>query len=271
MIRILIISDREQDRNVIRPVLSAQDDFEIAGFGKDGYDALKLSGALKPDIVLIDLPRENKDKPGLVPMIKRRSPSTAVIILGADDGEDYVCKALSEGASGYVPGTAGNELCNAVRIAHKGGRYITGGILERALSRLADLTQYRNMLNHLFHSVKKRAIPSNISRTELKIISCIGQGKSIKEIAEQLHLARGTIRNCVSSVMRKTGSRNRTQIALYAIQNGLVDFQDRRPPAARAGSRDAVIEKKRETGYSAARSTSSAAGKDGAAAAGRFS
>jgi DNA-binding NarL/FixJ family response regulator len=186
-------------------MLSAQDDFEIAGFGKDGYDALKLSAALKPDIILIDLPGENKDKPGLVPMIKRRSPSTAIIILGADDSEDHICEAFSEGASGYVPGAAaGDELCNAVRIAYKGGCYITGDILERTFSRLADLARYRNIYNRLFLPVKKRAIPSNISRTELRIISCFGQGLSIREIAEQLHLAQGTIRNYVSSIMRKT-------------------------------------------------------------------
>jgi DNA-binding NarL/FixJ family response regulator len=252
--------------------LSAQEDFEIAGSGKDGYDALKLSAALKPDIVLIDLPGASGDNPGLVPMIKCRSPSTAVIIFGADDNEDHVCKALSEGSSGYMlDAAAGDELCNAVRIVSRGGCYITGGILERTFTRLVDLIRYRNIYNHFFLSVKKHAIPPNISRTELRIISCLGQGKSIKEISEQLHLAQGTIRNCISSAMRKTGSQNRAQIVFFAIRNGLVDFQDYCLSADRTGHRDAVIEKKRETGYSTTRLTDPAAGKGGAAAAGRFS
>jgi DNA-binding NarL/FixJ family response regulator len=239
MIRILIISDREQDWNGVYPALSAQNDFEIAGFGKDDYDAIKLSAGLKPDIALVDLSGKNKGNLGLVPLIKRKSRSTAVIILGADDNEDHVCKALSEGAAGYVLDTAaGDELCNAVRIAYKGGCYITGGILERTFSRLVDVVRYRNIYRHLSLSTKKRTIPSNISHTELRIISCLGRGQSIKEIAEQLNLAQGTIRNCVSSALRKTGSRNRTQIALFAIQNGLVDPQDQRLPAVRPGGRD---------------------------------
>ncbi|MDR1617878.1 MAG: response regulator transcription factor [Treponema sp.] len=271
MIRILIINDKEQDRNNIYSTLSTQDDFEIAGFGKDSYDALKLSTALKPDIVLVDPPEENKSKPGLVPLIKRRSPSTAVIILGADDNEDHVCKALSEGASGYMLGAVtGNELCNAVRIVYKGGCYITGGILERTFRRLVNLAHYRNIYNRFFLSVKKH-VPLNFSRTELRIISCIGQGQSIKEIAEQLHLAQGTIRNCISSSMRKTGSQNHTQIALFAIQNGLVDFQDQYFPRSTPAAGISVIEKKRETEYPVARPAGLAAGKGGVAAAGRFS
>jgi DNA-binding NarL/FixJ family response regulator len=233
MIRILIVNDSEQNRNTICSILSAQDDFEIAGTGKDDYDALKFSAALKPDIVLIDLLGENKGKPGLIPLIKRRSPSSAVIVLGADDNEDHVCKALSEGASGYVLGAAGDdELCNAVRIAYKRGCYITGGILEKTFSRLADLAHYRSIYNHFFLAPKKNVIPRNISRTELKIISYIGQGQSIKEIAEKLHLAQGTIRNRISSSMRKTGLQNRTQIVLFAIQNGLVDLKEQWPSAA---------------------------------------
>jgi DNA-binding NarL/FixJ family response regulator len=239
MIEILVVSDKEQDRNNIRLALSTQDDFGITGFGKDGYEALKLCADLKPDIVLIGLQGEDKDNPGLVLMIKRRSPSTAVIILGADNNEDYVYKVLSEGASGYVLNTTiGDKLCNAVKVVYEGGWYITEGILEKTFSRLADMVRYQKAYGYLTPLMKKHAIPSNISWTELRIISCIGQGQSIKEIAEQLHLARGTIRNCVSSAMRKTGMRSRTQIALFAIENNLVDSRDRPSPAARPDSRD---------------------------------
>jgi DNA-binding NarL/FixJ family response regulator len=239
MIRILIVIDGEQDRNNIYSTLSAQDNFEIAGIGKDSYDALKLSAALQPDVVIIRLHKEDEDKPGLTRMIKRKSPSTAVIILGTDGNMDHVCKALSEGASGYVPGTAaGDELCNAVRIAYTGGYYITGGILERTFSRLADLARYQIIHNRFFPSAEKTVLPPCISRTELKIISYIGQGISIKEIAEKLHLAQGTIRNYISSTMHKMGLRNRTQIALFAIRNGLIDPQDQRLPTGRTGNRD---------------------------------
>jgi two-component system response regulator DegU len=211
----------------------------MAGTGKDSYDALKLSAALKPDIAVIDLPAEDGDKPGLVPMIKRKSPSTAVIILNADDKEDHVCKALSEGASGYVLGPAdAGELCSAVRIVHEGGCYITGGILERTFSRLAELTHYRNIYHHFFPSAKKRTIPSCVSRTELKIISYIGQGWSIKEIAESLHLAQGTIRNSISSAMHKMGLRNRAQIALFAIRNGLIDLREQYGLREQSGTGD---------------------------------
>jgi DNA-binding NarL/FixJ family response regulator len=239
MIRILIIIDREQDRNAVFSTLSAQDDFEIAGLGKDGYDALKLSASLQPDVAVIRLRKENEDKPEFIKMIKRKSSSTAVVVIGAGDDEDHICKAFSGGASGYVLGAAaGDALCNAVRIAHKGGYYITGGILEKTFSRLADLARYQIIYNRFFPSTKKTVLPSCISRTELKIISYIGQGRSIREIAEDLCLTHGTIRNCISSTMRKMGLRNRTQIALFAIRNGLIDLQDQRLPTARTGGRD---------------------------------
>jgi DNA-binding NarL/FixJ family response regulator len=221
MIRIVIIDTMKQDREQISSMLFARDGFEIAGFGKDGYDALKLSARFRPDIVIMDLGKHNSEGPELVPLIKSKSPATAVIFLSGRDDNEYVIRALSAGALGYlVKETDMNKLAASVRTVYNGGYSVSPQIIIRIFGMFSDLTRHKNVPRHPNGC---EPVPANIKRTELQIMSFIARGYSNKEIAETLRLKQGTVRNYLSSAMRKAGLQNRTQAAIYAITHGLAD------------------------------------------------
>jgi DNA-binding NarL/FixJ family response regulator len=221
MIKIVIINHLKQDRDKISSLLFTQDEFEIAGTGKDGYDALRLSARFRPDIIIMDLGKNSNEGPKLVPLIKSKSPATTVIFLNGRDDNEYAIKALSAGARGYlIKGTDMNELAASIRTVYNGGYSISPQIIIQTFDMLSKLTRRRNVPRS---SNRRKSVPANINRTELQIMLFIAKGYSNKEIAETLRLKQGTVRNYLSSAMHKAGLQNRTQVAIYAITHGLTD------------------------------------------------
>ncbi|GHV37411.1 DNA-binding response regulator [Spirochaetia bacterium] len=225
MITIIVISSKERDKILINSLLSSQDDFEVAGLGRDGYDAIRLTQALQPDVAIIDFHLENISGTELIPLIKRRAPNTAVILLSPWDDEKHVCDAIACGISGYLlKKTDMDKLVNSVRIAYDGGCYISSRILSRAFRALSELTRYRKIYRSLFPPGETDLMLSRFSQAELRIIKFVCEGKTNKEIAEHLSLTIGTVRNYISTVMQKAGTRNRVQMAIFAFKNRLNDF-----------------------------------------------
>jgi DNA-binding NarL/FixJ family response regulator len=225
MIKIVVIDNRKKDQELINSILSKQQEFEITGFGKDGYDALKLAAKYRPHIIIMDLEEDSGNGPELVPLIKRKSPATAVIILSGCDDDSSAGKAISAGASGYlIKKTDMNKLPDSVRSVYNGGYFINTTTIIRTFDLLLKMGKYRNV--SLKNSVKKQtcgSVPASVNRMELQIIAAIGMGHNNKEIAASLNLKPGTIRNYLSSIMRKTGLKSRTQVAIFALKNGLIE------------------------------------------------
>jgi DNA-binding NarL/FixJ family response regulator len=231
MIKIVIIDDQKQDRDRITSLLSAQKGFQIAGSGKDGYDALRLSARLRPDVIIMTLRKNNDEGPELVPLIKRKSPAAEVIFLSGLDDTEHTAKALSTGALGYLLKQSDmDKLAVSVRTVHNGGSFISPMIITRIFGMLSEQNRYRNTgrpVSHPQNSPKK--VPANIKRTELQIMSFIAKGHSTKEIAEKLRLKQGTVRNYLTSAMHKAGLKNRSQVTAYAITKGLTDTGEEPP------------------------------------------
>jgi DNA-binding NarL/FixJ family response regulator len=222
MIKVVIIDDQTQEQNLLASILSAQKKIKIAGFGNDGYDALKLSAQIRPDIIIIALGKNNNEGPELVPLIKRKSPGTKVIFLSGRDDNENAAKALSTGALGYLVKQADmDKLADSVRTVYNGVYFISPMIITRIFGMLLEPGRRRNVSAS---QNRRRRIPSNISRMELQIMSFIAKGHSNKEIAETLQLKQGTVRNYLSSAMHKAGLKSRTQVVIYAIVNGLIDM-----------------------------------------------
>jgi DNA-binding NarL/FixJ family response regulator len=244
MIKIVIIDGQEAYRESLKPLLSAQQDFEVAGVGKDGYDAIRLVDSLKPDIALLDIKLDLIDGVKVSSILKCRSVSTAIIILTDVDDTRYVLGAICNGVSGYLLKNSGIEiLARAIRAAYKGGCLLTPEIAAKtfrifseffqafpkelaafpketaAFSQTATAQRTTKQLYRLQEA--SEPLPLNISKMELQIMNYIGQGLPNKEIAERLRLREGTVRNYISSVLQKTGLHDRTQVALYAVKAGL--------------------------------------------------
>jgi DNA-binding NarL/FixJ family response regulator len=223
MIKIVIIAEPVWEENYLKKYLSSQRDFKILGFGKDDYDALKLVNTFKPDIVLIDIYRNDINGVEIAPLLRSKSPSTRVIILSSFEDEEHISKVLSNQISGYLLRNGDYEkIAESIRTIYRGGIFYAPRIASKVFELISKLLKKDN-INYRQPLRNKTAIPSTISGMELRIMVFIGKGRSDKEIAENLSLKPGTVRNYISSAMHKAGLRNRTEIAIYAFKNGLID------------------------------------------------
>jgi DNA-binding NarL/FixJ family response regulator len=228
MISVVIIDGGDGQFASVLPPWSG---VHIIGRGKDEYDALILVESKKPDAVVISLCNDGTGCAALVSLLKRKSPHTAVVLYTAERGVKAVCDALGSGVSGYLLKPRDKDKLPAtIKIACFGGWYVSPDIFGPSHTFMEFLNHGHSFISgQKSHSRNAKppepfSLPAGISRTELKIMGRIGCAQSNKEIAEQLALTQGTVRNYISSAMRKAGLQNRTQMALYALRNGLTSL-----------------------------------------------
>jgi DNA-binding NarL/FixJ family response regulator len=225
MIRTVIIDARQEDRNKIANLLSCHEDFEVQGLGKDGYDAVRLVTSSKPDIAILDVNLDIINGLDVLPLLKRQSPDTLVVILASNVDDGQISKALDSGIAGFLLKDLDlGKLPAILRDTHFGKYYMNPQVSTRIFHIFSELLGKGRQTN--FISGQAQPLPEEISKTELQIISCLGEGRSNQEISEYMGLTEGTVRNYVSSVIHKTGVKDRTQLAIYALRNGLVTNAD---------------------------------------------
>ena len=143
-----------------------------------------------------------------------------IIILTTFDDDEYVFSALRDGASGYLlKGISMKELVEAVHKVYSGSAMINADVTSKVVSLFSQMAKC-NLAIH----VKKQGI-DEIAKTEWKVIQLIGSGLSNKEIAAKLVLSEGTVRNYISTILNKLNLRDRTQLAIWAVQTGVVTEQ----------------------------------------------
>jgi len=237
LIRIVIVSPQKHEREKMASLLSAEKEIKILAYGKDGYDALKLIGSLKPDIAILDNNLEFIDGEEIPPLLKIRSPSTAVVIVVTKISDYQLYKAATNEVSGIVNKEADfDSLPGILKNVSEGKCFISSVLAGRILRLLCSLS-YKGIGPYGAVESKGQAKPEEagyvmflsgedpaayLSRTELKILVEIGEGHASTDIAKNLGLAVGTVRNYISSVMHKTGMNNRSQMVRYAYSCGLV-------------------------------------------------
>jgi DNA-binding NarL/FixJ family response regulator len=215
MIRVVIVDSQDSDRNDSALVLSAQSDFEIVGMGKDGYEAIKLVDDFRPDIILLDINLSYIDGINAASIVKRRFPHTAVIILTCLDDDASALDAVCSGVSGYLLKNRDMEnLPDLIRVVHEGGCFISPQVAAKILPEVSRIARGDQPSVH--------NLPANLSKTELEIIHHVSRGLENHEIAEKLYLTMGTVRNHITMILQKTALRNRTQLAVFAVRNGLL-------------------------------------------------
>ena len=248
MINTVIINAQSHDRDIVETFLAPQEDIKILAYGKDGYDALKFTGSIRPDIIILDNQLEFIEGGEIPPLLKIRSPSTAIVILTDKISDMDLCRAASNKVEGIVNKETELEILPKIlKCVSRGGCFISPFFAARVLDHFSAMSR-EQLLSSV--SVKKPRVrivrkpqpepkfppekdPAGfLSKMELKTLTCIGEGHTSGQIAENLGLAVGTVRNNISSVMRKTGLRNRSQMARYALYYGLVPL--RLPQAVRA-------------------------------------
>jgi len=215
MITIAIISKYLDDRDAITALLKEQDDFRIISIGSDGYDALKSSATQRPDIIIMDFHMKDIDSLELAPIIRRKSPTTALIVLCPPDEQNAVANSLKAGISGcLLRQDVFNNLVPSIRSVLYGGWYVSKSVRDLALN-------YFSPPDGVFPT-EPGFSPFLFTPTETGIFYGIIHGHTDREIAKNLNLNIGSVRNCVSRIKKKTGLRNRVQITVHALLAGII-------------------------------------------------
>ncbi|MDR0706944.1 MAG: response regulator transcription factor [Treponema sp.] len=226
MIKIIIIDSDEAELYRLKDGFSSQSDFDVIGIGKDCYDAIKLVGSKRPDIVIMDIELKDGDGIGLIPLLKSKSPNTAVVFFTNFEDEEHIYKALVQKPAGYIVKRGGvPNLCGAIKNIRRGDCFIGSQIASKVCSIFSHMAKkgvYPELMPYNKQTYKKHTVPPGVSGIEMRIIGFIAEGRSTHEIAEHLSIADGTARNYISAAMRKVGVSNRSQLALFAVHHGLV-------------------------------------------------
>ena len=216
MIKILIADDQELIRDSLKIVLDMNEDMSVVGVAENGHKVLDQLAKTLPDIVLMDIRMPELDGVQCTKAVKEKFPDVKIIILTTFDDDEYVFYALKYGASGYLlKGCSMQELTAAIHTVMNGGSILNQGVITKVVKLFNQLAQMNMAMEFDNRSV------TELNRTERNIASLVGRGFSNKEIAEKLFLSEGTIRNALSSALSKLNLRDRTQLAIWAVQTGV--------------------------------------------------
>lgn len=215
MIKVLIADDQELIRQSLEIVLSAHKDLDIVGTAKDGLEVLEMVRKTHPDVILMDIRMPKMDGVYCTKEVMEKYPKTKIIILTTFDDDEFVFSALKYGASGYLlKGVSMDELYRAILTVVDGKAMINPDIAAKVIKIFSQMatSNYAIQIN-----------PDNINditTAEYKVIQQVGFGFSNKEISKNLFLSEGTVRNYISTILSKLQLRDRTQLAIWAVQAG---------------------------------------------------
>ena len=216
MIKILIADDQDLIRESLKIVLDLNKDMDVIGVAENGQTVLELIKKNLPDVILMDIRMPELDGVLCTKAVKEKYPDVKIIILTTFDDDEYVFYALKYGASGYLlKGCSVQELTAANHTVMSGGSILNSGVITKVVKLFSQLAQ----ANITMELDGKRV--EELNRTEKNIACLVGRGLSNKEIAEKLYLTEGTIRNALSSALSKLNLRDRTQLAIWAVQTGV--------------------------------------------------
>jgi DNA-binding NarL/FixJ family response regulator len=208
VIRVLIVDDHAVVREGLRTFLELQDGMSVVGEAGDGEEAVRQAEALKPDVVLMDLVMPRLDGVGAMRELRRRLPSTRVIVLTSFAEDERLLPAIQAGAAGYLlKNVAPAELARAVRAAHAGEALLDPLIAARLVEAIAQPAG--------------EPAPQRLTAREQEVLGLIARGFSNKRIALELGIAEKTVKTHVGHVLAKLGVTDRTQAAVHAVRMGL--------------------------------------------------
>jgi len=214
-VRVLLADDHSLFREGIRSLLEDQDDIEIVGEAEDGLEAIRLATELKPTVILMDINMPVVDGVEATrTILKDDEEAVGIIILTMYPQDEYVFEALKAGAKAYLlKDTRSKRLLEVIRMVHKGHAVIDTDMTTRLLNefrRLADKEENTPKLQPL-------------TDQERRILTLVAGGASNKDIAVDLNLSERTIKNYLSVIFQKLQVNNRTEAAIRAVRDGLVE------------------------------------------------
>jgi len=209
--KILLVDDQIVIRDGLEMLLNLEKDFQVIGTAQDGAEAVEVATQKQPDLILMDLRMPMMNGIEATREIHAKFPDIKILVLTTYDDDEWVFDAIRAGASGYLlKDTSRQKIVEAIRGTMEGKSFIDPAIAGKLLN----------------HFTNKQTLPTSLltdklTERELEVLRLIAKGLNNSDIAAQLHLSEGSVRNRVSVILEKLNISDRTQAALIAIQHGL--------------------------------------------------
>ena len=200
--RIVIVDDHPLTRDALAALLTQQG-FDVVGEAEDGREALELTGAVQPDLVLLDLTMPGMDGLTALPQIREQAPACEVVVLTASDSEENLLGAIRAGAAGYLLKTEPPEqIASFLRGVARGDAALSGGVARRLLDRVREGGRFDGIPDE---------ITKVLSAREVEVLLLLDEHLATDEIAQRLFISEHTVRSHVKSLLKKLGVSSRRE------------------------------------------------------------
>ncbi len=218
------MDDHPLFRQGVRWALDAEPDMEVVGEAADGDQALALATELAPDVVLSDVNIPGPDGVEIARALKGVLPRTSVILMTAYDDEEQLFNAIRVGAAAYfLKDLAPHDLMDGIRRVFRGEYLINESVLSKPMMASRVLKQFTELPGD-DEEVEPLFVP--LSNREIEVLEQIAKGHSNKEIARALRISDQTVKNHITSILRKLAVNDRTQAVVYAIRHGWIKMEE---------------------------------------------
>ena len=223
-IRILIVDDHALFRAGISNVLQHEKDFEVVGEAADGRSAIEASNALSPNIVLMDLSLPQPGGIETTQRIRRELPATAVVVMAVDEDEEALFASIKAGAAAFlIKDVSPDDLVQIIRRVSKGEFLINDKVFSKPAVASRVLKEFRELA---VYGQEAQPIFAPLSPREVEILDNIAQGMTNKQVAYALSISEQTVKNHMSSILRKLAVNDRTQAVVYAMRQGWIKMPE---------------------------------------------
>jgi DNA-binding NarL/FixJ family response regulator len=218
-IRVLLVDDHALFRRGLMLVLEAEDGIEVVGEAEDGIDAVAKAEALAPDVVLMDVRMPRLGGIDATRQVAALLPSCRIIMLTVSDEEDDLYEAIKAGATGYLLKEISiEEVADAVRAVVQGQTLITPSMASKLIAEFTSLSK---------RASDRQEMPApRLTERELDVLRLVAQGRTNREVADELYIAENTVKNHVRNILEKLHLHSRMEAVLYAVRERLFDLPD---------------------------------------------
>jgi len=216
MASVLIVDDAELFREALRAAFS-QEGFEVVGVAADAMKGIDLAREFEPDLVMLDLLMPGMSGLEVVGTIRKTSPRSRVVLLTASESAEDLMAAIKAGASGYLTkDTPLPRLVESMNDVLDGGAAVSPAMGGKLFSSMRDLLRHHGMA---------AARRPELTGREVEILSLVGEGKTSREIADELYISENTVRNHVRNILDKLGMKSRFEAVNWAHREGLIQVR----------------------------------------------
>ena len=213
MINVLIAEDQAIVRNGLKMIIEQDADIFVAAEAENGKDALSLLETVQIDLILMDVRMPVMDGLEATKQIRAKYPHIKILILTTFNDEEYAIRAFQEGANGFLLKNADSAaLINSIKSCLAGGMSIHADVAAKVMPKLLNENRRH----------KQTELIDILTAREVEVVKHVGLGKTNKEIAGELYLSVGTVKNHLTQILQKLELRDRTQLAIFAVKNDLI-------------------------------------------------